>query len=230
MRRREAPPADVLRAWLRHPILARMRREAPGSHYHSALVAALAEAGAEALGLDALYVHVGARFHDIGKLHRPDHYQENQRGADPLARMAPAARARAIRAHVDEGLRFAREIDLPDALACFIPEHHGARVLDALYRQAVDAAGRAAPDPDDFTYPGPWPRSAETAVVLFADAAEAAARTEPLADRGAIEETLVRMGRGFAEAGSFAGAGMDEADWKALAGIFAGLLAAALEG
>ncbi|MCA9772266.1 MAG: HDIG domain-containing protein [Myxococcales bacterium] len=230
MKRRAALPPETLRAWLSHPILGRLRREAPGTHYHSGIVATIAERGAAALGLDALYVQTGARFHDIGKLYRPELFQENQRASDPLAEWGAVERARAIIAHVREGLALAKSIRLPEELACFIAEHHGRRVLRGLYEEARAAATDGNPPSlADFTYPGPWPQSAETAVVLFADAAEAGARVRPPGDTRTLAETLAVMGSEFAAAGSFDEVPWTEAHWRALADAFAVPLAAALE-
>lgn len=231
MKRLPALSERALRSWLAHPILRRFKAEAPGSYYHSALVAALAERGAEALGLDPLPARLGGLYHDLGKLERPGLFQENQRSDDPLDGAGPHQRARAILGHVHAGLAMAEDLRLPPEIAAFIAEHHGERRLELLYRQAVEAAGPGRkPDPGDFAYPGPWPQSAETAVALYADAVEAGARVRAAPGAEGIERFALEVAEELLEQGALRAAGLDLREMRRLAAAFASALAPALGG
>src|SRR5262249_41596637 len=108
------------------PLLRRLLTEAPGTYHHSIIVGNLAERAAEQIGVDSLLVRVGAYFHDIGKLHRPYYFAENQYDGDNVHdRLTPEASAQALIDHVTSGLEMARQYGLPPAVQRFIPEHHG---------------------------------------------------------------------------------------------------------
>src|SRR3990170_266368 len=161
-----------------HPLLRRLQLEAPGTYHHSVIVGNLAEAAAEAIGADALLVRVGTYYHDIGKIRRPVFFVENQVGVDnPHERMAPSLSALTVAAHVRDGLELAREYGLPRVITDFIPEHHGTMLMTYFYHQAVERGDQ--PEPGAYRYEGPKPQTRETAVVMLADAVEAAVRTLP---------------------------------------------------
>lgn len=165
---------------LNRPVLQRLSREAPGTYAHSINVANLAEAACSAIGADALLARAGTYYHDIGKMSRPQFFIENQpAGRNPHDRLPPEKSAEVIRSHVTEGLRMAREARLPEDIRRFIREHHGTMTVTYFLERARERCddGDAPPDPGDYTYPGPRPRSRETAVVMLADGVESAART-----------------------------------------------------
>jgi len=142
-------------------------------------VAALAEAGAGAIGANVLLCRAGAYYHDVGKIVNPGHFIENQHGDNPHDRLEPAESASRIRAHVDEGIKLARREKVPKAVAAFIPEHHGEQSVGYFLAKAEEqAAAQDAkpPDPKLFRYPGPRPQSRETGIAMLADAVESAAR------------------------------------------------------
>ncbi|OYV71827.1 MAG: hypothetical protein B7Z72_06120, partial [Gemmatimonadetes bacterium 21-71-4] len=161
---------------LNRPLMQRLSREAPGTFGHSMVIANLAEAGCRAIGANAGLARVGAYYHDIGKLACPQYFVENQaEGRNPHDALTPLQSARIIRDHVREGLELAEEHRLPRVLRAFIAEHHGTATISYFLARAREQGG-AAPDVADYRYAGPIPRSAETAVLMLADGAEAAAR------------------------------------------------------
>lgn len=159
-----------------HPLLRRLRDEAPGTYHHSVLVAALAERAAERIGADSLLARVGALYHDVGKLAHPGYFVENLLDGQPSPHdgLRPEESARVIRSHVTEGLELARQYRLPPAVRDFIPQHHGDRLVTYFFRQAVRQGD--SPDSAAFRYPGPKPQSKEAAVVMLADSCEAVVR------------------------------------------------------
>jgi hypothetical protein len=159
-----------------HPLLRRFMESAPGTFQHSVATAMLAQTAAEAIGADALLVRVGALYHDVGKMDAPEIFTENQRSANPLEALEPTDGARAILAHVDRGVELLRQYRVGGRIADFAREHHGTGALASFLRMAEEAG--AKPDPEDFRYPGPRPRSRETAVVMMADKIEATARSQ----------------------------------------------------
>ncbi len=165
-------------AQLQRPLLRRLQEEAPGTFHHSLLVAALGERAAAQINANALLVRVGAYYHDIGKLHSPGMFIENQGdGANPHEQLAPRESARVIIEHVHHGDVLARAARLPERIRAFISEHHGSRRVTYFYRKAAMADPRT--DPAEFTYDGPPPQTRETAIVMLADSCEAVVRASP---------------------------------------------------
>jgi putative nucleotidyltransferase with HDIG domain len=161
---------------LNRPLMQRLSLEAPGTYAHTIAIANLAEAAARAIGANALLARVGAYYHDIGKIARPQYFVENQaKGRNPHDKLKPGTSAQIIRNHVREGLEMAEEHKLPRALRAFITEHHGTGSI-AYFLEKAKERDATAPDPGDYTYPGPLPQTAETAVVMLADGVEAATR------------------------------------------------------
>ncbi|MBN2115543.1 MAG: HDIG domain-containing protein [Anaerolineales bacterium] len=176
------------------PLLQFFLRNAPGTYQHSLQVANLAEQGAEAIGADALLTRVGALFHDIGKALNPIFFVENQ-PQDQLNThedLAPDESSSAIVSHVNDGIALARKYRLPRRIDDFILEHHGTLVTRYQYNQALEAAGGDASkvDMEKFRYPGPSPRSRETALLMLADGCEARARAERPEDEEAIRNIV----------------------------------------
>ena len=162
---------------LHHPLLQRLSLEAPGTYNHTIALANLADAACRAIGANALLARVGAYYHDIGKLAKPQYFVENQpRGRNPHDQLKPGTSASIIRSHVEQGLEMANEVRLPAAIRAFISEHHGTGTIAYFMERAREPDG-TVPDPARFEYPGPIPQSAETAVVMLADSVEAIART-----------------------------------------------------
>ncbi len=165
---------------MNHPLLQRLQREAAGTFAHSLNVANLAEGAARAIDADALLTRVGSYFHDIGKMLKPQYYIENQPlGRNPHDKLKPAMSAAIVRGHVIDGLKMAEEAKLPDSVKAFIAEHHGTQTISFFYEKARELDPTSEPDVRDFCYPGPRPRSRETAIVMLADSVESAARVLP---------------------------------------------------
>jgi hypothetical protein len=158
------------------PLLRRLSLEAPGTYAHSVAMANLVEAACDRIGANGLLGRVGCYYHDIGKLASPQYFVENQALAgNPHDRLAAAQSVEIIKHHVVEGLRLAREAGLPQVVAAFIPEHHGTAEISYFYDRAKKQ-GETAVRRDDFRYPGPRPRSVETAIAMLADSVEASLR------------------------------------------------------
>ena len=175
------------------PLLRRLLTEAPGTYHHSIIVGNLAERAAEQIGVDSLIVRVGAYYHDVGKLHRPYYFVENQLDGDNIHdRLSPDASAHALIEHVTMGLELGRQYGLPPAVLRFIPEHHGTRLAGFFYRKAVKLAGTDPVDEGLFRYPGPRPRSKETALVMLADTVEASVRAASNRSTRSLEELVER--------------------------------------
>ena len=175
------------------PLLQFFLRNAPGTYQHSLQVANLAEQAAELIGADALLTRVGALFHDVGKALNPMFFIENQPQGQINTHedLDPVEASAAIIAHVPDGVTLARKYRLPRRIDDFILEHHGTMLTRYQYNHALEAAGGDASkvDAEKFRYPGPSPRSRETALLMIADGAEARARAERPQD----EETLRKI-------------------------------------
>ncbi|MCP4292860.1 MAG: HDIG domain-containing protein [bacterium] len=171
---------------LNHPLLQRMALEAQGTYHHSQVVGQLSEHAARAIDANSLLTRVGALFHDIGKMEKPEYYVENQNvNRNKHDELSPSMSALIIGAHVKDGIELGRKWRLPQAVIDFIPEHHGTMVMEYFYHKALSSDSNASVKVDDFRYPGPKPRSRETAILMLADAAEAATRSlaKPTASR-----------------------------------------------
>jgi len=177
-----------------HPLLQLILREAPGTYQHSLQVANMAEQAARAIGANSLLTRVGALYHDAGKALRPHFFIENQvPGQNIHEQLDPVTSAGVILAHVKDGLELGRKYRLPPAVQAFIPEHHGKLEATYQYQAAVESAtgNGGSVNLQDFTYPGPRPRSRETAVLMLSDGVEAKARAENPSTDEEIEK-LVR--------------------------------------
>ena len=163
---------------LDQPLLKRLFTEAPGTYQHSMNVAYLAQAAGDAIGANALLLRIGAYFHDIGKLHQPTGFNENQlNGVNPHEALDPYQSVGIITSHVTHGLRMAQDARLPSEVIDLITQHHGTQAIDYFYHKAVKLTTDGGVREDDFRYAGPKPQSVEAAVLMLADAVEAASRS-----------------------------------------------------
>ncbi len=177
------------------PLLRRLATEVPGTYAHSLAMANLSERACDAIGADGLLARVGCYYHDIGKLQKPLHFVENQgAGGNPHDRLPPDASATIIRNHVVEGLVLADEHRLPHAPKAFIPEHHGTAEITYFLERARQNGEVSEESLSLYRYPGPRPRSVETAVCMLADGVEAALRVlaepSPQKLRAAIDHVV----------------------------------------
>lgn len=165
-----------------HPLLRRLAQRAPGTYNHSINVASIAEAAADEIGAHGLLVRVGAYYHDIGKMIKPEYFIENQSaGVNQHDSLRPAMSTLVIIAHVKDGADLARSHNLPKPIIDFILQHHGTTLVEYFYREA-ERRSEANPDAEqvsdkDFRYPGPKPQTLEAAVMMLADTVESASRT-----------------------------------------------------
>lgn len=206
------------------PLLRRLLVETPGTYHHSIMVANLAEAAAEAIGADTLLTRVGAYYHDIGKLKRPLYFKENQPGDNPHDWTDPRVSASIIIEHVTEGERMARSQRLPDAVVDFIRQHHGDTLVEFFYRKMVDMASGEEVNREDFQYPGPRPRTAETSIVMLADTVEAAIRAGGDQPADVIEARVKQLVKDKIDGGQFDDSPLSYADVQRIVAIFTQVL------
>lgn len=165
-----------------HPLLQELARRAPGTYNHSLSVATIGEAAADAIGANGLLVRVGAYFHDIGKMLKPEYFIENmvEGQQNQHDNLTPAMSALIIIGHVKDGSELAEQHNLPQHLIDFVEQHHGTTLVEYFYHEATARADddhRTDAEEATFRYPGPKPQSRETGVMMLADAVESASRT-----------------------------------------------------
>ncbi len=167
---------------MNRPLLRKMAMSSPGTYHHSIVVGNLSEAAAKAIGANGLLARVASYYHDIGKLVAPGYFVENQQGLEPddskHTTLKPKVSSLVIRAHVKDGVELAAKEGLPQPLIDVINEHHGTSAMEYFYNKAVEEA--EAPDDinkADYSYPGPRPRSRESAIIALADTIEARVRS-----------------------------------------------------
>ncbi len=173
------------------PLLKRLALEAPGTYNHSLVLGAMCESAAEAIGARGLLARVGAYYHDVGKINKPDYFVENQAGsASKHEKLSPAMSLLVIKGHVKDGVEMARQYGLPRVLRQFIATHHGTTLVEYFYHAAAEQradSGESAPDEVEFRYPGPKPGTKEAAILMLADASESSVRAAPEQTAGKIE-------------------------------------------
>jgi putative nucleotidyltransferase with HDIG domain len=170
---------------LNHPALKELIVQAPGTWHHSIVTGALAEAGARAIGADALLARAGAYYHDIGKGRDPSWFSENQRDPNRHADVPPSRSAHVVKKHVEDGVELARRWKLPRPVVDVVAQHHGTRLISFFWAKAPRTPGETPPEADEaFRYPGPKPQTREAALVMIADACEASSRDMADLDRG----------------------------------------------
>ena len=163
---------------LNNPLLRKLAIEAPGTYHHSLMVGNLAESAAEAIGANTLLARVGSYYHDIGKIEKREYFIENQsRMRNPHEKLSPTMSCLILINHVKKGQEIARKYKLPKEIRDFIAEHHGTNLISFFYQKALEKNEGEEIDESIFRYPGPRPKSKETAIVMLADAVEAASRT-----------------------------------------------------
>ncbi|MDK1031552.1 MAG: HDIG domain-containing protein, partial [Planctomycetia bacterium] len=184
------------------PALRQLGLQAPGTYTHSLLIGNLAEAAAASIGANGLLARVGAYFHDIGKVNKPQYFTENQQSntTSEHEALTPAMSKLVIMAHVKDGLELAERYGLPPAIRQFISQHHGTTLVQYFFHEAARKQADSGEEPPleaEYRYAGPKPRSKETAIVMLADAVEGQTRSvkEPTAARVAAVVKEVSMNR-----------------------------------
>ncbi|MCL2100833.1 MAG: HDIG domain-containing protein [Fibromonadales bacterium] len=161
-----------------HPLLRHLSEYAPGSFHHCIQVGNLGEIAGERIGANTLLIRVMALYHDIGKTMRPEYFTENQRfGYNPHDNVSPYDSIKILRAHIERGMEFAEEYNLPDSVAASIREHQGTGAALFFYNKAKEMYPDREVKFSDFCYNGTIPQSKESAVVMLADSIEAISRS-----------------------------------------------------
>lgn len=162
-----------------HPLITLMQQRAPGTWQHTQNVANFTKRACEAIGANALLGEVGVKFHDLGKMVRPEFFTENEPESKLLHdRLSPMMSALIILSHVSDGVLMARKAKLPSVLEDFITGHHGTSIIKYFYFKAKEQAKDGERiEMDQFRYPGPKPQSKESAIAAIADQVEATARS-----------------------------------------------------
>ncbi len=178
-------------------LLKKLQQEAPGTFNHSVMVAQLAEACAHALGENVDYARAAAYYHDVGKLHQPEYFTENQGEYNLHDELTPELSADIIRSHAQDGSVFIKTHHLPQFLADVALQHHGTMPIRYFYAKALKMTDGEL-NIEDFSYTGPKPQTKIAAIIMIADASEAVVRslatrtpeTAEKAIRGIIEERM----------------------------------------
>ncbi|MGB4520363.1 MAG: HDIG domain-containing metalloprotein [Candidatus Omnitrophota bacterium] len=178
-----------------NPLLQRMVMEAPGTYHHSLIVGNLSDAACKAVGANALLARIGAYYHDIGKLAKPEYFSENQSAfTSKHEALTPTMSKLIIMNHVKEGVELAKKYKFTPSVIDFIEQHHGNSLVYYFYRRALENTENVEKvGEEEFRYPGPKPNSKETAIVLLADSVEAATRALKEADPAKIEELVHKI-------------------------------------
>ena len=180
---------------LNHPLLKEMVIRAPGTYHHSLIVGNLAENAADAIGANSLLARVGAYYHDVGKLLKPEYFSENQMGFDDQhAELTPKMSSLIITNHIKDGLDLARKFKLSSAIQEFIQQHHGNSLTFYFYQRAIENESKEGEvKEEDFRYKSPLPQTKEVAIVLLADSVEAATRALSNQTPKKIKQTVQKI-------------------------------------
>lgn len=172
-------------------LLRRLSVEAPGTYQHSLVVGNLSEAAARAIGANGVFCRASTLYHDIGKLFNPHYFTENQLGGFNIHQLlTPQESTQVIIAHATEGENLARKHHLPQSFIDIIREHHGTTMVYYFYCKQLEQMGgdRSKVHEKAFRYPGPKPRSKESAIIMIADCVEAASRSlEEITEQHIVE-------------------------------------------
>lgn len=175
------------------PLLKELAIKAPGTYHHSIIVSILAEQASEAIKVNSLFIRVAALYHDIGKMTKPEAFIENQRGVNIHEALTPMESAKYIISHIYEGYNLAKKYKLPKDLVNVIVQHHGQKLVSYFYSKALEKYPPSEVKEEDFRYPGPKPKSKEAAILMIADAVEAASRTIEHAEPDTIRNLVGKI-------------------------------------
>lgn len=175
------------------PLMKELMNKAPGTFHHSLQIANMAEAAASDIGANSLLCRVGAMYHDIGKMEKPGYFIENQSAGNDHDKLKPRMSALVIKAHVSDGVKKAKENNLPQVVIDFIQTHHGTSLIKYFYGKAQDQAVEEEIDEKDFRYDGPIPFTKEQGIILLADGIEAASRAMKEPNYNKLENLINRL-------------------------------------
>lgn len=208
----------------KQPLLRELQQRAPGTYNHSLNVASIAESAADAIGADSLLTYVGALYHDIGKMNKPEYFVENQAGGpNKHDKLRPAMSLLVIVGHVKDGVELARAEGLPKSIVHFIEAHHGTTLVEYFFRRAKQDAEREtaeapaeAPEEFDYRYPGPKPHTREVAILMLSDAVESATRSLPEPTPARIDALVRELAERRLLDGQFDECGLTLADLRTI--------------
>lgn len=173
------------------PLLKEVARKAPGTFNHSMTMGTMAEAAAEIINANPLLARVGAYYHDAGKTLTPQNFVENQLNNENVhENLSPEESVKLIVNHVQEGIKLAKENDLPKEIIDFIPMHHGTTIISFFYEKAKKLYGEDKVNIEDYRYPGPKPNTKETSIIMLADGCESAVRAIEEPDVEKVENLI----------------------------------------
>ena len=173
------------------PLLRELAEKAPGTFQHSLQVANLAEEVIFQIGGNALLIRVGALYHDIGKMSKPQYFIENQiTDQNPHDDLEFEQSAEIIIGHVHKGVEIAKKHNLPQPMIDFIRSHHGTTMVQYFYRSFLKKHPEEEAELSRFTYPGPKPFTKEQAVLMMADSVEASSRSLKTKDEETLEDLV----------------------------------------
>lgn len=177
-------------------LLRKFAVEVPGTYQHSLVLGNLAEICAQSIGANGLFCRAATLYHDIGKMNNPQFYTENQQGAVNIHQLlTPLESAQVIISHVTDGEAIARKARIPQPFIDIIREHHGTTLVYYFYRKQLELKGNRLEEVNEaqFRYPGPKPRSKESAIIMICDSIEAATRSLEEINEQTLTELVGRL-------------------------------------
>ena len=188
---------------INNSLLREMSEIAPGTFQHSLQMANLAAEAANKIGANSQLVRTGALYHDIGKMVNPAFFTENQSGINPHKSLSYEQSAQVIINHITDGIKLAEKHNLPKVIKDFIRTHHGAGVAKYFYISYKNEHPDEEVDISMFSYPGPNPFTKEQAILMMADAVEAASRSLPEYTEESINGLIEKIVDGQVQDGYF---------------------------
>ena len=184
-------------------LLREMSEVAPGTFQHSLQMANLAAEAANRIGANSQLVRTGALYHDIGKMVNPAFFTENQTSINPHKSLSYEQSAQVIISHITDGIKLAEKHNLPKVIKDFIRTHHGKGVAKYFYISYKNEHPNEEVDMEKFSYPGPNPFTKEQAILMMADAVEAASRSLPEYTEESISNLIEKIVDGQVSEGYF---------------------------
>ena len=184
-------------------LLREMSEIAPGTFQHSLQMANLAAEAANRIGANSQLVRTGALYHDIGKMQNPAFFTENQTNVNPHKSLSYEQSAQVIISHITDGIKLAEKHNLPKVIKDFIRTHHGKGVAKYFYISYKNEHPDEDVDIEKFSYPGPNPFTKEQAILMMADAVEAASRSLPEYTEESISTLIEKIIDGQVSEGYF---------------------------
>jgi hypothetical protein len=206
---------------LNHPVLKSLITRAPGTYFHSTVLASFAEVAAEKIGCNPILARVGSFFHDIGKITRPDYFVENQDGENPHDRIKPQISHLVLSDHIKSGIELAQKHRLPLLFEDMVAQHHGTRVQTFFYNKAKEIDPDV--DEDAFRYEGPKPSFKESGILMLADSCEAALKSVGKLDSEKARNVIKKIVLGIFEERELDNSGLSLSDLENIEEAFLGV-------